>query len=156
MVATFGGIFWWLHFGAELVMTNPRLNAFLDAHRGHGFFSFDSLILYLVVACVLLYPPIIWFWTCMTALVPSFARETIFNRSSLAAWFAPITLALFVSFLLLIKILVTLAGWLLLSGSILLLVWATAYSLWEKVLGQRPKVGATASAALNQPPSTGR
>jgi hypothetical protein len=122
LVLTVGGIFWWLHSGADLLRENTGFEAFLQTHRGHALFSAHSLVLWFVVLSTVLYPPIIWFCVCMTALDPRMARELIFSRGSLVAWFAPVTFTLFVGFILTLRVVASLAAWLWFLGSIVFIV----------------------------------
>lgn len=127
----FVGMFWWIGVGSELVLSNPDVSEFVDSYRGYGF-SIEGILLWLILASILLYPIVVWFCLCFAVLDASLIRQMLFSKGAIWAWLAPITFTLLIVFIVVLRVLASIAAWLFFIGTFGFAIFSVLKSAWGK------------------------
>ena len=113
----FAGMIYWMFSGHEIITASPEYEAFISEYRGGGLLSIGALVIALTFFAVYFYPPIIWMLLCFEVVDRGAIKEILFNRESWYLWLAPVAILMFISILIVLRIVTSLAAHILFVGA---------------------------------------
>ncbi len=129
LIVLIGGMLWWINSGFSRVAKIPVVDLYVESLRGHDFFSIESTILVISIVFLMVFPISVWFFACIAFFSKGGMEKSFLAKSIGWAILSPILFLGLVLVLFILRVVTSLAGWLLLLFLIVVVVFGIVSSL---------------------------
>lgn len=134
LILLIGGMLWWIHSGFSLLIKVPVIELYVASLRGHEFFSVESTILVALLAFLLVFPVSVWFIACIIFFSRGGLEKTFIAKSIGWAVVSPVLFLGLMLILFLLRVITSIAGWLVSLFLVLVIVFYIVSSLIKLIL----------------------
>lgn len=134
LITLIGGVLWWINSGFSQVIKIPAVELYIEPLRGHGFFSIESTMLVILLAFLLVFPISVWFFACIVFFSSGSIEKSFLAKSIGWAILSPILFLGLVLVLFIMRVITSLAGWLLLVSLVVVFVFGIVKLLIQLLL----------------------